>query len=81
MPQITATILVPITVNWTKDGVADGEQTAVATAVVHRTVDDPVGWGAVGNWTAGQGTAAIQAGGTSSSSSGYPSSSSSGGGP
>lgn len=79
MPQITATVQVPITVNWTQDGVAEGEQSATAYAVVTRTVDDQQGWGAVGNWPAGQATAAIQGGGTSSSSSGQNSSSSSGG--
>ena len=68
--QITATIQVPITVNWTNSGEPAGEQSATATAVVSREVDDQSAWGAVGNWSAGQATAAIQGEGGGSSSGG-----------
>jgi len=69
MAQITATIEVPITVNWTQAGEPAGEQSATATAVVTREVDETE-WGAVGNWSAGQATAAIQTGGSESGSGG-----------
>ena len=70
MAQITATIEVPITVNWTQAGEPAGEQSATATAVITREVDQPETWGAVGNWSAGQATAAIQTGGSESGSGG-----------
>lgn len=63
MAEITATVFVPITVNWTDNGDPAGEQSVQAQAVVTRTVpDDGEGWGAVGNWAAGQATATVQAG-------------------
>lgn len=80
MPQVTATVQVPITINWSQNGVAEGEQSVTAYAVVTRTVDDSEGWSAVGNWPAGQATAVIQESGQSSSSSSGQSSSSSSGG-
>lgn len=67
MPQITATIEVPITVNWSRLGVADGETPATAVAKVTRTVDEADGWSAVGNWSEGQDTATITEGGGSES--------------
>lgn len=63
MTEITATCFVPITINWTKDGVPMGEQQVFAQAVLTRPVpDDGEGWGAVGNWAAGQATATVQTG-------------------
>ena len=68
--QITATVEVPITVNWSHNGIAEDEETATAVATVTRVVNDPENWTAVGNWAAGQDTAAITIGGSESGSGG-----------
>jgi hypothetical protein len=68
--QITATVEVPITVNWSHNGQAEDEEPATAVATVTRVVNDPENWTAVGNWAAGQDTAAITIGGSESGSGG-----------
>ena len=66
MYQITASVLVPVTINWTQNGEPAGETTVTIQAGATRVVEDYGPWGAVGNWAAGQADAAIQLGGTES---------------
>lgn len=61
--QITATVLIPVTINWTNNGEPAGETQVMAAAVATRIVEDYSPWGAVGNSPQFQGDASIQHGG------------------